>query len=116
MNATKKVRLATVHWLRESAVDMNVVPEVHSTLISACKLADADYVTVLDKKGLNIYDGTTAKIMISEKVVLRGYRTKDRLWRIPLKEKINNKTAYILLLQRPCPKDAISHLFPLPTT
>ncbi len=48
MRATEKVRLATAHWLRESAADMDMVPIVHSTLISACKLADADYGTVLD--------------------------------------------------------------------
>ena len=52
---------------------MNVVTGVHSTLISTCKLADADYVTILNEKGLIIYYITTAKIVISEKAVLKGY-------------------------------------------
>ena len=45
---------------------MNVVPGVHTSLISTCKMADAGYITVLDKQGLKIYDGTTCKIMASE--------------------------------------------------
>ncbi len=64
---------------------MNVVQGVHSTLISACKLADADYVTVLDKNGLNVYGEATYRIVISEKALLKGYHTEDGLWHIPLK-------------------------------
>ncbi len=77
---------------------MNVVPGVDFTQISTCKLADVDYVTILDKNGLNVYDGTTARIVISEKAVLKGYRIKDGLWCIPLKEKVQNKTMDTLLL------------------
>ncbi len=36
-------------------------------LFSECKCAGTDYVIVLDKTGINIYDGTTANIIIVEK-------------------------------------------------
>ena len=69
MPATDKMKLAHSQ-LRYPATDMNVVLGVHTSLISACKFADADYITILDKEGPNIYDAKTTKIIISEKAVL----------------------------------------------
>ena len=102
--------------LRHPATDMNIVPGVHTTLISACKMADAGYVTVLYNDGVKIYDGTTAKITFSEKAILEGYQTADELWRLPLKEKVINKNTDTILMQRPHPEDAIAHVFELPST
>lgn len=34
--------------------EVNIVPGVHITLISLCKMADAGYVTLLDKEGAKI--------------------------------------------------------------
>ena len=50
MPATKKYKLR--YKLRDPATEMNVVPGVHSSLISACKFADTDYITVSEKNGL----------------------------------------------------------------
>ena len=59
MPATEMYKLG--YELRDPATEMNVVPGVHSSLISACKFADADYITVLEKNGLKIYDGKNNK-------------------------------------------------------
>ena len=56
---------------------MDIVPGLHSTLLSGVKFSDEDYVTILDKEGINIYDGKTTKIIISEKAVISGYHTKE---------------------------------------
>jgi hypothetical protein len=48
IRATTKMRLK--HNLRPEASKMNIVPNLHSTLISVPKMADADYIGVLDKK------------------------------------------------------------------
>ena len=69
MNATDKMALD--YELRAPAAEMNVVPGVYISLISACKMADAGYVTVLSKDGLKFYNGTTCKIVVSEAAVLR---------------------------------------------
>jgi hypothetical protein len=115
MPASAKMKLS--HQLRHPATEMNVVPGMHTSLISGCKFADADYVTVLDKNELNIYDGRTTTITISEKAVLKGYRDKQSgLWRIPLKENVANENTDTLLIQRPMPNEAISHVFELPST
>ena len=115
MPASDKMKLP--HQLRHPATEMNVVPGMHTSLISGCKFADADYVTVLDKNELNIYDGRTTTITISEKAVLKGYRDKQSgLWRIPLKANVVNENTDTLLIQRPMPNEAIAHVFELPST
>ena len=115
MPATDKMRMQ--HQLRHPADEMNIVPGVHTTLISGCKMADADYVTILDKNELNVYDGRTTIIKVSEKAVLKGYRCKQSgLWRIPLKANVVNENTDTLLIQRPLPEEAIAHVFELPST
>ena len=74
MNATEKMALD--YDLTAPVAEMNVVPGVHTSLISACKMADTGYITVLDKQGLKMYDGTTCKIMASKAAILSGWQTK----------------------------------------
>ena len=115
MPATNKMTLA--HNLRHPATEMNVVPGVHTTLLSGSKFADAGYKILLDKDGLHIYDGKTTTIKISNEAVLRGYRCKSSgLWRIPLKDVVHNENTDTLLVQRPPPGEAIAHVFELPST
>ncbi len=50
--ATKKMRLK--HKLCPAAREMNIVPGLHSTLVSIPKIADAGYTTVFSKEGVAI--------------------------------------------------------------
>ena len=59
MPATDKYKLG--YDLRDPATEINVVSGVHLSLISTCKFADADYITILAKDGLKIHDGKTTK-------------------------------------------------------
>ena len=105
------------HKLRDPATEMHLVKDLHTSLVSVPKLADADYITVLDKKGAKIYDGYTTTIKVSEKAVLEGYRCKRTgLWRIPLKARVTNENIDTLLIDRPNPEHAIGHVFKLPST
>jgi hypothetical protein len=52
IGASKKMWLK--HNLRPKASKMNIVPNLHSTLISIPKMADADYIAVFEKRGQNI--------------------------------------------------------------
>ncbi len=54
IRATRKMLLK--NKLQEGAREMNVVPGLHSTLVSIPKFANADYITVFDKNKANIYD------------------------------------------------------------
>jgi hypothetical protein len=58
------------HNLRPAAREMNIVPGLHSTLISVPKLADAGYTTVFSKAGAAIYDDYTTTISASNPPVL----------------------------------------------
>ena len=80
---------------------MDIVPGVNSTLLSGVKFVDTDYDTVLDKYSINIYNVKRTKIIISEKAVLSGYHTEEGLWRIPLKETVQNINNDTFLVQRP---------------
>ena len=42
---------------------MNIVPKLHSTLISVPKMAEHGYIALIDKKEAKIYDGTTTTII-----------------------------------------------------
>ena len=53
---------ATKQQENERNRKMNVVPGVHTSLISAYTIEDSGYITVLDKHGLKIYNGATCKI------------------------------------------------------
>jgi hypothetical protein len=60
IKATKKMQLK--HNIRARAGKMNIVPNLHWTLISVPKMADHGYIAVFDKTQARIYDGTTTTI------------------------------------------------------
>ena len=81
------VKMEMQHKMSKTALELNVVPGVHNTLVSVCTMADADYITVLDKDEANIYDCRTTKVTISEEAILKCYRCKRTgLWILPLKK------------------------------
>ena len=104
MSENEIMKLA--HELRDPENKVDIVPGVHSTMISGVKFADADYVTILDKEGINIYDGKTTKITISEKAVLSGYHIEEGLWLIwrwELNQKCIGVDILDIFLQRNAP-------------
>ena len=72
--------------LHPAAHEMNIVPGLHSLLISVPKLVDTDYTSVFNKSGATINDDYTRKISASHPPVLA---TDDRcrhtcLWKLLL--------------------------------
>ena len=83
VRATHKMLLK--HKIRDGARGMNIVPELHSTLVSVPKMVDEDNIIVFDKKSAKTYDATTTMITASEKPVLEAPRcTSTGLWLMPL--------------------------------
>jgi hypothetical protein len=65
--------------------EMNIVPGLHSALVSVPKLADAGYTTVPTKHGAAIYDDNTTIITASNPPILESNWCKDTgLWRLNL--------------------------------
>jgi hypothetical protein len=89
---------------------MNIVPSLHSTLISLPKLAEAGYTTIFSKAGAAIYDDYTTNILASQQPVLEAGRCGHMgLWKLPLDEqgRETNRT--------PSSNEAINVIFDLPS-
>ena len=63
--------------LRSKAGEMNISPNLHSTLISVSKMADQGYILVFDKKEAKTYDGTTLTITANGKPIIVAPRCAD---------------------------------------
>jgi len=83
IRATHKMLLK--HNLREGAGEMNVVPGLHSTLVSIPKMADANYITVFDKSKATISDATTTTITtLADPIVIAPQCKTTGLWKLDL--------------------------------
>ncbi len=73
------------HKIRDGAQEMNIVPGLHSTLVSVPKIVDKDYIVVFDKKLAKTYNASTTTITATEKPILEAPRcTSTGLWSMPL--------------------------------
>jgi hypothetical protein len=73
------------HNLQPEASKMNIVPNLHSTLISVPKMAGGEYIAVFEKSEARIYDGTTTTITASNGPLLVAPRcTGTGLWKLSL--------------------------------
>ena len=101
-HATAGSNVAKIHHnVREPACTVDMVPSLKdNSLLSGGKFAYAGYVSVCNDKKMSLYDGKPAKITVSEKAVLTGWRCpKSNLWRIPLVNCVmNNENIETLLL------------------
>ncbi len=83
IKASKKMWLK--HNLQPEASKVNIIPNLHSTLISVPKMADADYIAVFDKKEARIYDPTTSIVSAAKDPILVAPRCQDTgLWKLDL--------------------------------
>ncbi len=64
---------------------MNIVPNLHSTLISVPKMTEHGYITVFNKTEAKIYDGTTTTITASgEPIITAPCCDETGLWKMNL--------------------------------
>jgi hypothetical protein len=80
---TKKMQLK--HNLWAGASKMNIMPNLHATLISVPKMAEHSYIAVFDKHEARIYDGTTTKLMASgSPIIVTPWCEDTGLWKMKL--------------------------------
>jgi hypothetical protein len=81
--ATKKMQLKHNLWAGVSK--MNIVPNLHTMLISVPKMAEHGYIAVFDKHEARIYDGTTTKLTASGNPIIVAPWCEDTgLWKMGL--------------------------------
>ncbi len=67
------------------ASKMNIVPNLHSMLISVPKMADANFIVVSDKKEARINDATTTIMSATKDPILVAPHCQDTgLWKLDL--------------------------------
>ena len=98
------------HPVREPARTLDMVPSLaDQSLLRGKKFSQAGYFTICDNQKVNIYDGRTEKIIVSEKAVLKGwFFPKARMWSIPLQTHISNNNTDILLLNGPTVTESLN--------
>jgi hypothetical protein len=110
--ATKKMLLQQP--LRKLAREMNIVPGLHSTLISIPKLADANYTTVFEKGKATIYDALMTMITTDQPPILDAPRCKlTGLWELPLEPLQTTSSDTRSAATQP---ETINVIFDLPST
>ncbi len=83
MKATNNMQLK--HNLWSEASKINIVPNLHSMLISVAKMADADYIAVFDKREARIYNARTTILSATTDPILVAPRCQDMgLWKLDL--------------------------------
>ena len=101
---TPRSRVAKLHHpVHDPARTVDIVPGLaDQSLLIREKFAKAGYVLICDDAEVNIYDGRTVKITVSEEAVLKGWRCpRTRIWRIPLKHTVRNEQTDTLILNIP---------------
>ncbi len=83
ITATKKMQLK--HNLRARASEMNILPNLHTMLISVPKMAEHGYIAVFNKHEARIYNGTTTKLTASGNPIIVTPQCEDTgLWKMEL--------------------------------
>jgi hypothetical protein len=100
------------HNLRLAAREMNIVPGLHSALVSIPKLVDTGYTTVFNKNGAAIYDDKTTMVTAMNPSVLESECCKHtRMWTLNL-----NPEATISNQEVPTePPETLNIIFDLPS-
>ncbi len=61
------------HDIRDPAHTVDIVPGISiAILLSTSKFADTNYITILDKEQVNMYDGNNTKVAVSRGSVVKG--------------------------------------------
>ena len=106
------------HPVREPARKVDMVPALaDQSLLSGTKFSDAGYISICNDKEVNIYDGCTARILVSERAVLKGCKCpRTKLWRVPLQPRVTNLKTNILLLYVATGNESLNSLYSVPST
>eukprot|EP00804_Cyclotella_cryptica_P024323 CCRYP_015308-RA/>CCRYP_015308-RA protein AED:0.19 eAED:0.16 QI:0/0/0/1/0.2/0.16/6/0/899 len=103
--------------VRPPANTVDIVPNLHQTLLSGSKFADANYTAVYDKHEVNFYNSAT--INITERAVLAGYRCpRTGLWGIqlrPITATIHSAPLSCTYTYLQCNTDHILNMYELPS-
>ena len=105
------------HPVREPTRTVDIVPALADQyLLSGNKFAEAGYVSICDDAEVNIYDGHTVKIVVSEVAVLKGWRClRTSMWRGPFQPTVTNPNKDTLLINGPTGTESLNSAYTIPS-
>ena len=75
--------------LNQKARELDILPDLkENSLLSVCKLSDAGYTTIFHpgNGGVTVHWEGDIYIRVKKEAILKGWRDKSRLWRVPIKK------------------------------
>ena len=105
--------------MNTKARELDILPELeHNSLLSVCKLSDAGYTTVFHPGdgGKTVHWSDDIAIKVSKEAILQGWRDASGLWRVPIKDEVENKNTDTLLIDQPAPEQAGHTVYELAST
>jgi len=96
------------HKVRHPAKDVHIVPGIErDSLLSIPKFANANYIAILDKDEVDIYDANKTTIVVSWDAILQGWQcNQTNLWQVSLIKHVNNNRTQFYVI------DAQQNFFP----
>ena len=89
----------------------------YQSLLRGSKFSETGYISICDDKEVNIYDGFTTRIIVSEAAVLKGWKCpRTKLWRVPLQPCVTNLNTHTLLLDGPTGTESLNSIYSVPLT
>ena len=106
------------HPVQEPARTVEIVPALSDqSLLRGNKFAEAGYVSICYDTEVNIYDGHTVKIVVSEAAVLKGWQCpRTKMWRVPLHPTVTNLNKDTLFLNGPTGTDSLNSAYTVPSS
>ena len=106
------------HPVRKPARMVDIFPVLaDQSLISGEKFSKAGYVLICYDEEVNIYEGRTVKIIVSDEAVLKGWRCpRTRMWRIPLQHTVQNEQTDTLILNSPSGMESLNSVYSPPSS
>ncbi len=94
---------ALQHSLRAPARDVHIIPSIErDLLLSVSKFVNANYIVIVDKDEVKIFDANNTKLTVSRAAILRGWQCPEtKLWCIPLVKHVTNANTDTILCDRP---------------
>ena len=87
-------------------------------LLSVCKLLYTGYTTVFHSGygGVTVHWSDDTVIKVTKEAILQGWRDESGLWRVPIKDEVENENTDTLLIDRPAPEHTVHNVYELAST
>jgi hypothetical protein len=101
VNATKIAEY--LFKVRSPAQELHITPSItENSLLSTSKFAAANYITIFDKEGVNIYDANNRIVAVTRGAILRGFKCPmTGMWQIPFVDLVRNNNTKTVIVNYP---------------